>query len=169
MSKITRRDFLKTAGVMTLAVAAAGVLSGCEGKPTEPVAPPTANSVTIGNYTLSVKDAKYVVTNEYDKPTGKVDPSKEDRYVVVLCNVVNNDYEFGTAPEFKLSVEKTGMVDNTVITAAAVQKMFDLKDAVVTAGTIGWDAPIKNISKDGVYFYYAFTVESEVADKTSGA
>ena len=31
MSNISRRDFLKTAGVMTLAVAAAGVLAGCEG------------------------------------------------------------------------------------------------------------------------------------------
>ena len=37
MSNISRRDFLKTAGVMTLAVAAAGVLAGCEGKkPTSP-------------------------------------------------------------------------------------------------------------------------------------
>lgn len=31
MTNMTRRNFLKSAGVMTLAVAAAGVLSGCDG------------------------------------------------------------------------------------------------------------------------------------------
>lgn len=31
MTNITRRNFLKSAGVMALAVAAAGVLSGCDG------------------------------------------------------------------------------------------------------------------------------------------
>ena len=30
MTNMTRRNFLKSAGVMTLAVAAAGVLSGCD-------------------------------------------------------------------------------------------------------------------------------------------
>lgn len=30
MTNITRRNFLKSAGVMALAVAAAGVLSGCD-------------------------------------------------------------------------------------------------------------------------------------------
>lgn len=31
MTNVTRRNFLKSAGVMALAVAAAGVLSGCDG------------------------------------------------------------------------------------------------------------------------------------------
>ena len=39
MSNISRRDFLKTAGVMTLAVAAAGVLAGCEGNAAKPEVP----------------------------------------------------------------------------------------------------------------------------------
>ena len=37
MSNITRRNFLKGAGVMALAVAAAGVLSGCDGNSSNPV------------------------------------------------------------------------------------------------------------------------------------
>jgi len=55
MSNISRRDFLKTAGVMTLAVAAAGVLAGCEGNtaPAPEANKPevTTNSVSYTSYT----------------------------------------------------------------------------------------------------------------------
>lgn len=37
MTNMTRRNFLKSAGVMTLAVAAAGVLSGCDSSSKNPV------------------------------------------------------------------------------------------------------------------------------------
>ena len=37
MTDITRRNFLKSAGVMALAVAAAGVLSGCNSRSKNPV------------------------------------------------------------------------------------------------------------------------------------
>ena len=37
MTNITRRNFLKSAGVMALAVAAAGVLSGCDSSSKNPV------------------------------------------------------------------------------------------------------------------------------------
>lgn len=37
MTDITRRNFLKSAGVMALAVAAAGVLSGCDSRSKNPV------------------------------------------------------------------------------------------------------------------------------------
>lgn len=37
MTNMTRRNFLKSAGVMALAVAAAGVLSGCDGSSKNPV------------------------------------------------------------------------------------------------------------------------------------
>lgn len=37
MTNMTRRDFLKSAGVMALAVAAAGVLSGCDSSSKNPV------------------------------------------------------------------------------------------------------------------------------------
>ena len=37
MTDITRRNFLKSAGVMALAVAAAGVLSGCDSSSKNPV------------------------------------------------------------------------------------------------------------------------------------
>ena len=37
MTNMTRRNFLKSAGVMALAVAAAGVLSGCDSSSKNPV------------------------------------------------------------------------------------------------------------------------------------
>ena len=50
MSNISRRDFLKTAGVMTLAVAAAGVLAGCEG---QSVPAPEANKPEVTTDSVS--------------------------------------------------------------------------------------------------------------------
>ena len=66
MSNISRRDFLKTAGVMTLAVAAAGVLAGCEGNAAKPEVPVvTTNAVTANNYTLTLKDTKQFAVKTY--------------------------------------------------------------------------------------------------------
>ena len=50
MSNISRRDFLKTAGVMTLAVAAAGVLAGCN---TANVPAPNAGESTVTTNSVS--------------------------------------------------------------------------------------------------------------------
>ena len=49
MSNISRRDFLKTAGVMTLAVAAAGVLAGCEGNANVPAPDAGETEVTTNS------------------------------------------------------------------------------------------------------------------------
>ena len=62
MSNISRRDFLKTAGVMTLAVAAAGVLAGCEGNAAKPEVPETGakalGEVTkVGKFEFTVNKA----------------------------------------------------------------------------------------------------------------
>ena len=51
MSNISRRDFLKTAGVMTLAVAAAGVLAGCNNNTVAPA--PEANKPEVTTNSVS--------------------------------------------------------------------------------------------------------------------
>ena len=66
MTNMTRRNFLKSAGVMTLAVAAAGVLSGCDSSSKNPVmADETAShwyeSALLGKKT-QVDDGSYTET-----------------------------------------------------------------------------------------------------------
>ena len=91
MSNISRRDFLKTAGVMTLAVAAAGVLAGCEGNAAKPEVPEvTQNSVTVGNFTMSLKNVKQVAVKTYETGTGTNETNKvksEDRYVLAVLSM----------------------------------------------------------------------------------
>ena len=103
MSKITRRDFLKTAGVMTLAVAAAGVLSGCEGN-TAPEKPTNGN-LTVGEvakvdgFEFSVTKAvqQNNVARTIDKTTGQVETEVESatgRLVVTLRNAGDKPADF---------------------------------------------------------------------------
>ena len=95
MSKITRRDFLKTAGVMTLAVAAAGVLAGCDGAE-KPVAPETGNKALgditkIGKMEFSVVKAvqqNNITTTLDDAGTG-VKETLEKASLCVLMSVRN--------------------------------------------------------------------------------
>ena len=93
MSNISRRDFLKTAGVMTLAVAAAGVLAGCEGN-AAPEAPVTGNKklgdvVTISDFEFSVAQAKQLqAPTTYDKETGEANPA-EKRELCLVYTVKN--------------------------------------------------------------------------------
>ena len=107
MSNISRRDFLKTAGVMTLAVAAAGVLAGCEGnKPAEVPTEITKDSVTVGNYTFGIDDVKHYAAKSYD-PDGKV--ITEKHYIVTVFNVkaVDESKVAAVKPNFVLEMKPT--------------------------------------------------------------
>ena len=55
MSNISRRQFLKGAGVATLAVAAAGVLAGCSGNDVPSIPDVTAKDVTVSSLTVRAK------------------------------------------------------------------------------------------------------------------
>ena len=93
MSKITRRDFLKTAGVMTLAVAAAGVLSGCEGN-TAPEAPVTGTKklgdvIKVGNVEFSVDQAVLAQTKGKFDPNTGVQKEPTDRKLGLIFTVKN--------------------------------------------------------------------------------
>ena len=96
MSNISRRDFLKTAGVMTLAVAAAGVLAGCEGQTTEPETPVIkpdqglTETTEIGKFSFSVQDAKLVEHLPVKTDKNEVDYTKAARVVALLIAVKNN-------------------------------------------------------------------------------
>ena len=141
MSNISRRDFLKTAGVMTLAVAAAGVLAGCEGNTAKPEVPEiTQTSVTVGNYTLSLKDVKQYSVKEFDQNTSGANETNklenETRYVVALLNLsiideskydaTNKDALFAVTPVTNMTTSVT--VGDTAgnITVENVRKLFNL-------------------------------------------
>ena len=55
MTDITRRNFLKSAGVMALAVAAAGVLSGCDSRSKNPVMADVEVQYWYESYVLNQK------------------------------------------------------------------------------------------------------------------
>ena len=92
MSNISRRDFLKTAGVMTLAVAAAGVLAGCEGNAAKPEVPETGakalGEVTkVGKFEFTVNKAVLaeVYTSTSAGPNDAVVTETERRLALVFA------------------------------------------------------------------------------------
>lgn len=78
MSNISRRQFLKGAGVATLAVAAAGVLTGCSGNDAPAVPGVTTRPVTV----IFMKDEGNGVTNVVGE-TAKIDVLKTENSVKV--------------------------------------------------------------------------------------
>ena len=110
MSNISRRDFLKTAGVMTLAVAAAGVLAGCEGnKPSDDDTPvqTAVNSATIGAYTVSIKNT---VLAQYEEVNNGSITEKQRLYVLV--NVTKNTVDSQVDVNFTLSDKHANLTWN---------------------------------------------------------
>ena len=158
MSNISRRDFLKTAGVMTLAVAAAGVLAGCEGNVAEPEKPieMTDTTVTIGNYTLSIKDAKQfsiTATDNNQKTT-------EARYVVVVGNLLKIDESKTGAPKFTWEQSTSNLsAPGTAVGATGVKEQFGLAVKPVTVAQLD-TANFVNQTEAGTPFYYAYKVDT---------
>ena len=81
MSNISRRQFLKGAGVATLAVAAAGVLAGCSG-PDVPDVPDVPGVTTRPVTVIFMKDEGNGVTNVVGE-TAKIDVLKTENSVKV--------------------------------------------------------------------------------------
>ena len=81
MSNISRRQFLKGAGVATLAVAAAGVLAGCSG-PDVPDVPDVPGVTTRPVTVIFMKDEGNGVTNVVGE-TAKIDVLKTEDSVKV--------------------------------------------------------------------------------------
>ena len=166
MSNISRRDFLKTAGVMTLAVAAAGVLAGCEGNnPVDPEKPVvTGNSVTVGDYTLTINDTKLYAVKHYNSDETK--PNKvtsEDRYVVVLGNLMNNKPDTTNKPQFGLTFKNENVTDavSNAVTIAGVKKLCDLSVNPIkwqNGSTFGEKA-VANATPNGTPVFWAYKVD----------
>ena len=101
MTNMTRRNFLKSAGVMTLAVAAAGVLSGCDSSKNPVMADVKVQywrkSNILGNQKVGNND-------EYDETVSVVKSGKvKKEQLQKLGNVmVNTGYKLSdsTATEF---------------------------------------------------------------------
>ena len=148
MSNISRRDFLKTAGVMTLAVAAAGVLAGCEGNKA-PEAPVTGSKVpgelsNIGNLEFSVVKAVQQDNVRYTYENGGVKEKKiENSYVRVLLSLRNTSTKPGDKAQIDLSQlyfyvngKQVKLENATIGMDDTAKKLFGLKapiNAIQTA------------------------------------
>lgn len=104
MTNMTRRNFLKSAGVMALAVAAAGVLSGCDSSSKNPVMADVEvqywyESALLGQ--KQVDDGSYTETVSVVK-SGNV---KKEQIEETLKKIrVNNSFKLAdeTLTEFKV-------------------------------------------------------------------
>ena len=132
MSNISRRDFLKTAGVMTLAVAAAGVLAGCEGNNnTENNLPETGDkalgTVTkIGDFEFSVVKAVEQNNVRYTLNDGETETKKtvEAAFACVLVTVRNA----GEKADAKFNFDKVKLYIDGQNVTSAVQTADPVKD-----------------------------------------
>ena len=101
MTNMTRRNFLKSAGVMTLAVAAAGVLSGCDSSKNPVMADVKVQYWRKCNF---LGNQKVGNNDEYDETVSVVKSGKvKKEQLQKLGNVmVNTGYKLSdsTATEF---------------------------------------------------------------------
>lgn len=104
MTNMTRRNFLKSAGVMALAVAAAGVLSGCDSSSKNPVMADVEvqywyESLILGQ--KQVDDGSYTETVSVVK-SGKVKKEQIDETLKKIR--VNNSFKLAdeTLTEFEV-------------------------------------------------------------------
>lgn len=100
MTDMTRRNFLKSAGVMTLAVAAAGALSGCNSSKNPVMANVTVkyekyNSL-LNRYELIGNDGEYDETVQVVKGQKSIEKDKL-RNLSAVCNFTGHNME--KAPE----------------------------------------------------------------------
>lgn len=99
MTNMTRRNFLKSAGVMTLAVAAAGVLSGCNSSKN-----PVMADVKVQYWRKSNFLGNQKVSNEYDETVSVVKSGKVKKEQLQKLGkvMVNTGYKLSdsTATEF---------------------------------------------------------------------
>lgn len=167
MSKITRRDFLKTAGVMTLAVAAAGVLSGCDGAE-KPVAPETGNKAlgeitNIGKMEFSVVAAcnQQNIQRTPNVSEGTFTDKVTGSHVCVLLSVRNTDldapFKFNNVSLYVNGKKVTPLYRNSSEVPAAVRKCYGVeKDTVIGKATGNEKIPA---TKEAGYYelYYTLT------------
>lgn len=100
MTDMTRRNFLKSAGVMALAVAAAGVLSGCDSSKNPVMADVTVkyekyNSL-LGKYEQIGNDGEYDETVQVVKGQKSIEKDKL-KNLSEVCNFTG--YSMEKAPE----------------------------------------------------------------------
>lgn len=173
MSQITRRDFMKTAGVMTLAVAASGVLAGCSTaddstKPTTTGTLSVGESVTVENVSFTVTGAKLLqkVTKTANDDTKTYDDVISDRELYIL--VTMNSTKESTAKDFdasKLTVYVNGksVTKKGGFTADKKEDLGDEDIAAMTTGTIS--VPY---TKNGTAYVIAIT-GNDIPSVTYGA
>ena len=104
MTDITRRNFLKSAGVMALTVAAAGVLSGCDSRSKNPVMADVTVEYWRKNRFLGDQKVSNSNNDEYDETVSVVKSGKVKKEQLQNLGkvMVNTGYKLSdsTATEF---------------------------------------------------------------------
>ena len=104
MTDMTRRNFLKSAGVMALAVAAAGVLSGCDSRSKNPVMADVKVEYWRKNRFLGDQKVSNSNNDEYDETVSVVKSGKVKKEQLQNLGkvMVNTGYKLSdsTATEF---------------------------------------------------------------------
>ena len=140
MSNISRRQFLKGAGVATLAVAAAGVLAGCSGNagPDVPVTNvvgetakidvlKTENSVKVADIDKKLLPEDYHLENENAVVEIRKDDSKGEYIIVFVTDVTMTptkktiDVKLLELPNNFIEAKAEVAVDATGVSAADIQ------------------------------------------------
>ena len=153
MSNISRRQFLKGAGVATLAVAAAGVLAGCSGPDVPDVPGVTTRPVTV----IFMKDEGNGVTNVVGE-TAKIDVLKTENSVKVADidkKLLPKDYHLeneNAVVEIRKDASKGEyiIVFVTDVTYTPATKEVDIKVAITNpkAGEAVMTTVKANVKKD---------------------
>ena len=106
MTNMTRRNFLKSAGVMTLAVAAAGVLSGCDSSKNPVMADVKVQYWCKSNF---LGNQKVGNNDEYDETVSVVKSGKvKKEQLQKLGNVmVNTGYKLSDSKATEFDVDWT--------------------------------------------------------------
>ena len=153
MSNISRRKFLKGAGVAALAVAAAGVLAGCSGNDVPDVPGVTTRPVTV----IFMKDEGNGVTNVVGE-TAKIDVLKTEDSVKVADidkKLLPKDYHLeneNAVVEIRKDASKGEyiIVFVTDVTYTPATKEVDIKVAITNpkAGEAVMTTVKANVKKD---------------------
>ena len=141
MSNISRRKFLKGAGVAALAVAAAGVLAGCSDQST----PDTGKKRTI--------KLKYMVTTQHESIVKDVPievPALADTvtFATIQANVPADlkDYEFDSTEDKKIPAD--GVVVIKMHKKAAAKPTVTIKYTTGTSDVISTDFKFYELEVD---------------------
>lgn len=142
MSKISRRNFIKGAGVAALAVAAAGMLAGCSDQST----PDTGKKRPITLKYMVTKGASIVKEVPYSVPA----LAETVSFKTIQDNVPADlkDYEFESTEDKKIPADGVVVIKMHKKAAAKPMKKVTIKYTAGTSDVIGTDFKFYELEVD---------------------